>query len=245
MGLNLFKTGILFVAIIIALEEKKQQKTFDFLQLIIVFLAVIVLNIFSNYFRIITLVLFECIEDNFLHQLIGWVSFLIYQIIPTLFLIKYGIKPKLKPENYVSKTNKSLFFILSIIVMFTSIKIKEEKNYYLLQNLPQKYKNGTWVVKNHVYKKVNQDTLVYVKAPFHKPTNCWTGSGYKILNQKITQKNKDKIWKITMEKNHKKYHSYYWYQVGNCKETSYIRAIFLGFIDKKPIQLINETVALK
>jgi exosortase N len=245
MGLNLFKTGLLLGAIILILEEKKQNKNYGNWQKIFVIIAVIVLNIISNYFRIITLLIFQCIENNFTHQLIGWFSFVVYQVIPTFLLLKYVIQPKFENKEYDSKTNIYLFFGISIILFITSLKMKEEKNYDLLSNLPQKYKNGSWVIKNHVYKKEIGETLIYVKAPFHNPMTCWTGSGYKITKTEIISKNNHEIWKITMKKNNKTYHSYWWYEIDNQIETNYFKATLQSLQDRKPIKLINETIEVK
>lgn len=245
MGLNLFKTGILLAIMFVLLEEKRLNKNFTNLQLMIYFTLVVFLNIISNYFRIVTLILTENIEDNFIHHFIGWFSFLVYQIIPCFLWIRYCIKPKKVLVNYPSKPNFWFFFVICIPIFITSFVFKKEKEYNLLFNLPENYKKGNWVIKNEVYKKINQDTLIYIKAPFHNPTVCWTGSGYKITNQAIMISKKDKIHKLILEKNKIKYHSYYWYQVGNVKETSYIKASLKGLLYNKPIQLINETVRVR
>ena len=155
------------------------------------------------------------------------------------------MKPKNEVVKYSSKTNFWFFFIICMPIFVTSIIIQKGKQYNLLYNLPEKYKKGHWVIKNEVYKKINKDTLVYIKAPFHNPTVCWTGSGYKIINQAVVTSKKDKIHKLILEKNQNKYHSYYWYQIGNEKETSYTKASLKGLLYHKSIRLINETVRVR
>jgi hypothetical protein len=54
MGLSMFKTGLLTGAILMTFEEKK-AKNFGIIRCY--FFVLIVLNVFSNYFRIVTLII--------------------------------------------------------------------------------------------------------------------------------------------------------------------------------------------
>ena len=44
-----------------------------------------------------------------------------------------------------------------------------------------------------------------------------------------------------MEKGNTKYISYWWYECGNKKYTSFIEIMFVKLIYNKPVRLINET----
>ncbi|MBZ4037132.1 exosortase N [Flavobacterium sp. 17A] len=87
MGLSMFKTGLLTSAFLLIFEEKKHQKYFSILQVSLFFAVVVILNVISNYFRIITLLVFNCTEENTLHHTIGILCFLFYQIVPMLYLV--------------------------------------------------------------------------------------------------------------------------------------------------------------
>lgn len=89
MGLSMFKTGLLVGAFLLTLEERKQHKYFNIKQIFLFCFMVILFNIISNYFRIVTLILFNCTEENTLHYTIGLLCFAFYQIIPMLFFIRF------------------------------------------------------------------------------------------------------------------------------------------------------------
>lgn len=242
MGLSMFKTGLLSGALLLTLEEKKHQKYFTIIQILLFCCVLVVLNIISNYFRIITLVLFNCTEENALHHTIGILCFIFYQIIPMLFLIRF-FKPK-KEEIKITRNIYPVFFILvsTLIVFATSFEIKKEQHYNLLENLNPEYKNqkGIWVNKE-VFKIVTPDKLIYIKTSNHNPLVCWTGAGYKIIESKEVKKGNEKIWQVKIEKDQILYYSYWWYECNNKKYTSLIEVLLIKLFDNKPVRLINET----
>jgi exosortase N len=242
MGLSMFKTGLLSGALLLTLEEKRHQKYFNIIQIFLFCCLLIVLNIISNYFRIITLILFNCTEENALHHTIGLLCFVFYQITPMLFLIRF-FKPK--KENIKAKKDLyPIFFTIipAILIFATSFEIKKEQHYNLLENLNPEYQNqkGVWVNKE-VFKIVTPKKLIYIKTSNHKPLVCWTGAGYKIIESKEVKKGNEKIWRVKMEKNQIEYYSYWWYECNNKKYTSIIEVLLIKLFDNKPIRLINET----
>ncbi|MFB3386492.1 exosortase N [Flavobacterium sp. LAR06] len=242
MGLSMFKTGLLSGALLLTLEEKKHHKYFSIIQIFLFCCLLIALNIISNYFRIITLILFNCTEENVLHHTIGIICFIFYQIIPMLFLIRF-FKPK-KEDIEIKKNLYPIFFIIfpAILIFVTSFEIKKEQHYNLLENLNQEYKNkkGIWLNKE-VFKIVTPDKLVYIKTSNHRPLVCWTGAGYKIIESKEVKKGNEKIWRVKMEKNQIQYYSYWWYECNNKKYTSLIEVLLIKLFDNKPVRLVNET----
>lgn len=242
MGLSMFKTGLLTGAILLTLEERKQKLYFSIFQIIIFSVVVILLNIISNYFRIITLILLNCTEENVLHHTIGLLCFLLYQVVPMLILIRY-FKPKKQEIDNESFKIKSLQ-ILSVlaILVITSCELKNSQNHNLLENINPKYnlKQGKWVTEE-VFKIETPGKLIYIKTAVHKPLICWTGSGYKITESREIMLNGEKIWFNSMEKNNLKYKSLWWYECGDKKYTSFIQVMFLKLLYNEPIRLINET----
>lgn len=242
MGLSMFKTGLLSGALLLTLEEKKHQKYFNIIQILLFCCILIVLNIISNYFRIITLVLFNCTEENVLHHTIGILCFVFYQIIPMLFLIRF-FRPK-KEEIEVKRNFYPVLFTLAgtVIIFATSFEIKKEQQYNLLENLDPEYQNkkGVWVNKE-VFKIVTPDKLIYIKTSNHNPLVCWTGTGYKIIESKEVKKGNEKISRVKMEKNNIQYYSYWWYECDSKKYTSLIEVLLIKLFESKPVRLINET----
>lgn len=241
MGLSMFKTGLLSGAFLLTFEEKKQQKYFNILQIFLFCGLVVILNIVSNYFRIITLILFQCTEENVLHHSIGILCFVFYQIIPMLFLIRF-FKPK--TEEVSIQKQHSVFFIVvgSIILFATSFEIKKEIPHHLLENINPKYaiQNGTWV-NDEVFKIVTPNKLTYIKTPGHNPLVCWTGAGYKIIEKKEVKRGNEKIWLVRMEKDNIQYNSYWWYECNSKKYTSLPEVLLIKLFSNKTVRLINET----
>ncbi|MDL2145277.1 exosortase N [Flavobacterium tructae] len=242
MGLSMFKTGLLFGAILMTLEERRLKQYYGVFQILSFCLLIIALNITSNYFRIVTLIFFNCTQENFLHHAIGLICFTVYQIIPMLFIIKY-IKPKIK-NNDANKIKPKILIVLASFTVFlaTSIKIKNETETNFHQEVSSEYhtKKGSWVNKE-VFKIETAEKLTYIKTPFHNPMVCWTGSGYKIIESKKVLINKEEIWFNKMEKDNQNYTSYWWYESNGKKYSSLIEVLLIKLIYGQPIFLINET----
>jgi exosortase N len=245
MGLSMFKTGLLTGAILLTLEEKKQKKYFGIIPIITFCFVVVVLNIISNYFRIVTLVILGCTQENTLHHLVGLLCFGLYQVISMVFIINY-FEPKMTEIEVANFQSKRIPIILTFVILFiTSLEVKSPKNDNLLANLNSKYnvKNGIWV-NDEVFKIATTNKLIYIKTPSHKPLICWTGNGYTITESKEILVRNEKIWLHKMEKNDIKYESLWWYECGGKKYTSFIEVMFMKLIYNQPIRLINETSRL-
>lgn len=242
MGLSMFKTGLLAAAIILTLEEKKHQKHFTILSIISFSLIVIFLNILSNYFRIILLLILNCTQENTLHHSVGIVCFILYQLVPMLILVRY-FKP-ITYERPIIKNSKNVLPILfaTLLLLLTSIEIKKEQNDTILKELSSEYdiNNGIWVNKE-VFKIQTPNQLIYIKTPTHKPLICWTGNGYTITETKVITVNQDKKWFAKMEKNGVQYQTIWWYECGNKKYTSFVEVMCMKLIYNHPIRLINVT----
>jgi exosortase N len=246
MGLSMFKTGLLTGAVLLTLEEKKQQQFFSIFQIIFFSFIIIFLNIVSNYFRIIILVLMKCTQENVLHHSVGLLCFAIYQVLPMIMLVKFFKSKVLSFKFKEIQIKLHQIILVFAIILITSYEMKNEENNDLLTNLNSKYKiqNGVWV-NNEVFKIVTPEKLVYIKTPSHKPLICWTGDGYVITESKEIVIDNQKIWYNVMEKKGVLYHSYWWYECGDKKYTSFVETMFVKLIYNKPIRLINETYIIK
>lgn len=74
---------------------------------------------------------------------------------------------------------------------------------------------------------------------------CWTGSGYKIIKSEEIHRKNQRIWYNVMEKDSVSYESFWWYECGDKKYTSFLKAMTMKLIYNEPIRLINETNILK
>lgn len=247
MGLSMFKTGLLAGAFLLTLEERKQQKHFNILQISLFCFVLILLNIISNYFRIVTLILFDCTKENTLHYSIGLLCFVFYQMMPMLYVIRFF---KLKKEELIN-SNFNYFAVLPIvagivIILITSLEIKTEQKHNLLENVDPSYniQQGIWI-NTEVFKIATPQKLVYIKTTAHNPLVCWTGNGYKIIESKTIIRNNEEIWLVRMEKNGVQYFSYWWYECDNKKYTSLAEVLLIKLFYNKSARLINETSRTK
>ena len=246
MGLAMFKTGLLIGALLLTLEEKKQRRYFGILQIIVFCIAIIILNIISNYFRIITLVLLNCTKENTLHHAVGLACFMLYQVVPMLLLLRF-FKPKLEENATTALQPKVIPIALALgIVLVTSLEMRSKRNDDILTNLNPKYETakGVWI-NDEVFKINTPEKLIYIKTPSHKPLICWTGDGYTITESREITLGHEKIWQATMEKNSVQYYSYWWYECGDKKYTSFIEVMLMKLVYNEPIRLLNETYRVK
>ena len=242
MGLSMFKTGLLVGAVLMTLEEKKEKLYYGIFQILVFCGLIIILNIVSNYFRILALLIFNCTQENTLHHSIGLLCFMAYQVVPMLIIVRY-LKPKSSAIISIKKEQKTVIVLVTFTLIFAvSLKMKNENPNNLFRGFNSEYdvKKGTWV-NNEVFKIKSKNYLTYIKTPSHNPLVCWTGNGYKIIESKKITVNKEAIWLNRMEKNNIYYNSYYWYECGNKKYTSFIEVMFIKLISGKPIRLINKT----
>lgn len=244
MGLSMFKTGLLTGAVLMTLEERKRQQYYGIFQILLFCVFIIILNIISNYFRTITLVVFNCTQENVLHHSIGLFCFAFYQVIPMILAIKY-IKPKFTNKTLIESKSKASIVIVALstlILLLTSIKLNNEANNNFRQDLSSKYdtKKGVWVT-DEVFKIDTDSKLIYIKTPSHNPLVCWTGNGYKITESKEISNHNEKLWFNKMEKNNHNYNSYWWYECDGKKYTSLIKVLLIKLIYNQPVFLINET----
>ncbi|TCN51117.1 exosortase N [Flavobacterium circumlabens] len=247
MGLSMFKTGFLFGAFLLTLEERKQHKYFNIKQIFLFCFVIVLLNIISNYFRIIILILFNCTEENTLHYSIGLLCFAFYQIIPMFFLIRF-FKPNLE-ETSNQNSNNLISLPITIaffIVLITTLEIKKELKYNLLENLSTTYniEKGIWI-NTEVFKIATPEKLIYIKTSSHNPLICWTGNGYKVIESKVIKKNGEEICFVRMEKNNIQYYSYWWYECDHKKYTSLVEVLLIKLFQNKSVRLINETSRTK
>ena len=82
VGLNMLVTGLVLGLFILAHFERQYQRTFNFLQVTAAMFLVLFLSVFSNYIRLLTLVIFYILPENPLHELVGILCLVVYVLLP-------------------------------------------------------------------------------------------------------------------------------------------------------------------
>ncbi len=91
VGLNMLVTGLVLGLFILAHFERQYQRTFNFLQVTAAMFLVLFLSVFSNYVRLLTLVVFYILPENPLHEVVGIVCLVLYVLLPFYWIIRKTI----------------------------------------------------------------------------------------------------------------------------------------------------------
>jgi exosortase N len=235
-GLNMLIISLIICLFLLVHYQKQTGKNLSFMFIIGLFTLTIGLNILSNYFRILLLVVFKIMPDTFFHEFVGIACLLLYVLLPLMFIIKPIINFFGKPTLHSGAQNGSLpstirFLWLHLLVLILTVCIG--------LNL---VKADTFSVNNHqieingfkkkslaggILKFENKESLVYIKptpfyVPGHDPKLCWTGSGWTFENiQKETIAGVEMYTALLTKKTDKIYAAW-WFDDGNTRTVNQI-----------------------
>lgn len=242
MGLSMLRTGFLCMAALLSVKEKQSGRYFSLVQYTLFILLTFLCIVLSNYFRIVLLLLAGSAEDGLLHQSIGMACFAFYVLLPLYLLLRVW-KPRLSAETdapRVSYIDKVFFFILLAAAFGVSIHIQQKPAYSLAIG-ESGISGGCWIGPE-VYKIEAPGSLTYIKTASHSPMLCWTGSGYKVLSDFITEYQGKAAHCTLLEKDGQRLHSYWWYENGTKRSLTFYQAMLRQLIGKEPARLVNVTV---
>lgn len=233
-GLNMLSVSLLISLFIVAFYQKKIGKSLHFIHLIIVLFFAFLMNMISNYSRIVLIVLFKIMPDTNLHYVIGLVSLVVYAIFPLILLTgpyvnRFGQQIE-KPIQITYTAAKKNFrlpliqLILFTIIAFLSVNLKQHI-------VNKKYNNTSFKgyektnIEGNVIKLESKEALIYIKptawyAPEHNPMICWKGSGYDFKTIKKETINGTEIYTGILTKGADKIYSSWWFDNGITKTVS-------------------------
>jgi exosortase N len=202
LGLNMTLTSLLVSCIIIAYFERKQRCFYSLPKVTLFLILSFILVIIANYFRIISLILFNSVPNTVSHELIGILTMIIYTLLPFYFIMKLTNRKENKGaeniRNNHMKTIKSLNYhkaiMTGIILIILSIPNFSEnlfRNPEFDEEASEIVVNGyiTTVLENNVVRLSNNDVLIYIKPATefyrgdHNPMVCWRGEGYSLRKE--------------------------------------------------------------
>jgi exosortase N len=228
MGLSMLATSLLMGVAAIAHQYRISGLRLNLIHLISFFSFVVMLNVISNIFRIMLLVIFRVPPENPMHELIGIACLLLYVMVPLYFISVWAIRrfgksfPGLEQTGPVGKFAKSLFITMAILVMAVGIRLDVERK------LPPAISHATVELPNvqivkmdaGITKLFNRQILVYVKpipeffTSEHTPLLCWKGSGYQFQRVKKTKVAGQEIYIGQLVKDQDKMFTAWWYSNG-------------------------------
>ena len=191
MGLNMLSVSLLLSLVLLAHQERLHKMTFSFWEINGWMFLALVLSVFSNFNRLLSLVLFNVLPDNPMHDVWGLLALFAFVLIPVFLLLKWRAKlsrvstqsanttEKLptKPIEDKSLLNKNKWIekfyipsIVSIAIIFILIfngnskdaNLSNNLNYVSHISLPGFNKTTT---PDGMLKLSNDSLLIYVKPP--------------------------------------------------------------------------------
>ncbi len=264
MGMNLFSIGLLFALLIISHREKKIHKVANYIHIFLMLFVAVFLNIFSNFMRIIGIVLFDLQIDSIEHELFGLLSFFIYFLLPFYFFVHAFFRISFLNFKNISgiKRTISIFtkkvLVKNLIFSFILLLFLGILNFYRdsfrgstlanfndnirIENLKKQ------LVSDNVLQFSNDNLLIYIKPPVnfyaadHTPLICWKGSGYNFSKEEIIQiKNIKFYYSVLKTEKNENLFTAWWYDNGNDKTISQLYWRWKMLLGEKPYYLINVT----
>lgn len=257
VGLKMLVTGMVLVLVMLAYFERKTKQQFTVFQIGLALSIGFVFNILANFSRILLLVLFKIGPENPLHEIVGILCLMLYNLLPLILIFRYwsptGLPCSTRPRALQLKA-KPLMFIPMLAGLLAiagwSLHQQEAGSASQLSNalFDQLLKED---LADNISKYSNDDLLVYVKPPVsplrgtHDPRFCWRGSGYALKLIKQEQSNGQLIYTGELIKGDDKLYTAWWYQDGNAITNSEWTWRTEGLLASKSYALVNVNAASK
>jgi exosortase N len=256
IGLNMLATSLLMGVFLLAHQYRTRKLSLSFLNLVVFFLFVFILNVGSNLLRIIILVLFRIGPDHVLHEWIGIICMLIYIVVPLYFTGKWMIGKFGKPIKRddadapvkISSGGKTGLTIISVLIMITSLAIRQDRSTSVVPHiLFHRAGFETKLLAGGVTKVHNENLLLYFKtipeffSAEHTPLFCWRGTGYTFAKIKKTTIQGHEVYIGHLQKAGGTLHTAWWYSNGTLHTVSQVMWRWQMLTGKPRFVLVNVT----
>ncbi len=232
IGLKMVITTFLFTLFFITHFEQKKNRQLKVLPFLLIMLAALVGVVFSNFVRIIALVLFKSMPNTVSHELIGIACMLLVGIVPVYLVVKSVFDnssmltiPSL-PKNLIKWNRQSRLLLLgALLLAFTVIRVTGS---YQVKDIPSDPLFEKLVVPgydkevldNNILKLVDQNSLIYIKPckgifrSDHNPLGCWRASGYQITQERPFELGGTELYYGMLTNGSDNMHTLWWYDNG-------------------------------
>jgi exosortase N len=225
MGLSMLAISLLMGIAAVAHQYRVSGLRLKFHQLLAFFSIVFGLNIFSNLFRIIFLVMFGIPPEDYMHDVVGITCLLIYVIVPLYFLSQWMVKrfgatvQDVGRRKSLGVLKKSWFVGLAVVVITIGviIHIKRKEPANLVHANIELPSFRVVKMEQGITKLFNNEILMYVKpipeffTSEHTPLLCWKGSGYEFQRIKMAKISGNEVYVGQLVKPGAKLFTAWWY----------------------------------
>lgn len=228
MGLSMLSLSMLMGVFAIVHHYRREKQTLSLGWLVIFFAAVFSLNVLSNLFRIVMLVLFRVLPEDPLHEIIGVLCLLLYVMMPLYYLAKTLVQKFGKPfeqmptQTYTPVRSRLFLAALGIFILSMAFTIRPEGAESSIPHAFVKFNDAKATELNGgITKLTTDDLLIYVKTipefftSEHTPLLCWRGSGYQFKSIRKERMGQHEIYKGVLSRGPEKLYTAWWYTNGN------------------------------
>lgn len=234
-GLHMLIISLVICLFLLTQLQKTRQA--GFLLISIAVLTTVALNVISNFFRILLLVMFKVMPGTFLHDVVGVVCLLLYVILPLFLIVKWLTIHVGKPIADKGSIHRfapafsirypALHVVMMALLVFIASKmvtadtlVGPDKNIQLGGFRKTRLETG-------ILKLECKTALVYLKPaafyiPGHDPKLCWTGSGYVFKNIKAETLAGHEVYTAILQKGADKIYAAWWFDNGTLKTVNQI-----------------------
>lgn len=236
MGLKMLTTSLWFSLYILFFIQKKHVKQLRLHMILLILVIVVLLNIITNISRIIILVLFDISPNSILHSFAGIACFILYTVLPLIFIINKIVLYKGTPlaENSANKhitgaLNYKYALPLIALAVTGIAGITSHKDISLTQThtpIKEVQEYSCDIYDNDIFRLKNNNVLIYIKpiaswySSEHNPLICWIGSGYEFeqLSEKLYSNTT--VYTGTLKNNEDILYTAWWYDNGDNRTIS-------------------------
>jgi exosortase N len=229
MGLHMLAVSLLLGLILMGLMQRKWGRRISAKWTIFFLISLVVLNLVSNLVRILLLIQFSILPDNWLHDIAGLLCLLLYVCLPSAYLARYAVNRRGHPEaaGDEGKNNGVAFrWMLVVIAIAATLRVHTSDSYGRFNEKDRIKIEGfsSTFTSPGILKLDNPRALVYVKFlrgfydTEHNPTVCWKGSGYEFRDIHVQPVLGREIYMARLENEDETLYTAWWF--GNGHQTT-------------------------
>ncbi len=257
MGLNMLITSLLLGIMLIGYHQKKCGKVLNWYASCGCLALIVVLNVLSNLIRILLLVQFNILPQNWLHDLTGFICVALYVGVPAAYMIKLVVqKAGVQKSQHAPVRKQSPALILGhgavlLLVVLAAMGVAKRDTYsrFQLRDAPIAGYQVSQFAPGIVKLQADQ-SLIYVKYvrgfydTDHNPTICWKGSGYELQQVQKERIHQHDLYTAELVNGAEKLYTAWWCSNGqDVNTTDQLTWRWHMIKDKKQYAVINVTAA--
>lgn len=218
VGLNMVSASYTMLFVMLAFHERIKQRIFNFLQVIGFIVLNLILILFSNYLRIVLIIVLKSEAASLSHELIGLGSLIVFNLLSMYLIVKF-VSPSNSKVSHVNKHILPSWSLVCTVLPFLFFCVAQIWLPRFSQDNNAKIVADNWTsVEDRILEKKRDETTMYLKKqnPWsitnHNPLICWRGSGYQIFSEKVMEVGDRTVYLATLKKEQEILKTAWWYE---------------------------------